>query len=72
MKNKDLVLTILGFSLAIIILNLLLKKVLYTDVGDYLAVAKYFSNSIASHIRSTHSWVYGLSIAQFLKIYPSL
>ncbi len=63
---------ILGFSLAVVILDILLKKVLFTDVGDYLAVAKYFSNNIVSHIRSTHSWVYGLFLAQFLKIYPSL
>ena len=72
MKNKDLILIVTGFSLVIIILNLLIKNLLYTDVGDYLAVAKYFSNNIVSRIRSTHSWVYGLFLAQFLKIYSSI
>ncbi|MBI2498639.1 hypothetical protein HYV88_00180 [Candidatus Woesearchaeota archaeon] len=72
MKNKDIILIITGFSLVIIILNLLIKNVLYTDVGDYLAVAKYFSNNIVSRIRSTHSWVYGLFLSQFLKIWSSV
>src|SRR3989344_203265 len=70
-NNRDLILIITGFSLVIIILNLLIKNILYTDVGDYLAVAKYFSNNIVSRIRSTHSWVYGLFLAQFLKIWSS-
>ena len=72
MKRKAFIISIIIFSLIIILLNLILKKVLFTDVGDYLAVAKYFSNNIVSYIRSTHSWVYGIFLAQFLKIWPSL
>lgn len=63
---------ILIFSILLIIFVILYKKLLLTDTGEYISVAKYFTSNLNSNIRTTHSLFYGLFLSIFLKIYPSI
>jgi hypothetical protein len=45
---------------------------MFTDVGQYLGVAKEFANIGITKVRNMPSWVYPWIMGPFLKIWPSL
>ena len=61
----------IAFSIFIILVSLFSNTYGSTDTGDYLGVAKGFTGSFITKMRSTHSWVYGLLLAQPLKVFYS-
>lgn len=65
-KKNWVILTLLTLLVSITLLTTYEGS---TDVGDYSDVAKYFSGSLNSDIRSSHSYLYGFLVSPLISLF---
>ncbi len=58
--------------IGLIVFTFVSERVLFSDVPQYLAVGKEFSDISHAKVRNTPGWLYGWLIGKVLDIYPSL
>ncbi|MBI5391541.1 hypothetical protein HZB00_00910 [Candidatus Woesearchaeota archaeon] len=71
-ERKQVLLLLVVFGVLLSGVAIFSASVLLGDVGDYLSVGKEVAGLLASKVRSTHSWAYGVFLAPFLSLFPSL
>ena len=71
-ENKKCTIFLLLFAIALILLNLIIPKILFGDVEQYVGVAKEFAGIGNTRIHNPHSFVYSILISPFLKLFPYL
>ncbi len=69
--NKKVLFTILVFALALLVFNIYTTKIMFTDVAQYLNVAKEFANIAVSKVRNTPGYAYGFILGKVLEFSPN-
>lgn len=59
------------FSIIIIVILLTMNLTFSHDCGDYLGTSKLLTGILNSKARGTHSWIYGIILSFFLRIWAS-
>lgn len=70
--NKKVLFAVLVFAIALLVFNIYTTKVMFTDVAQYLNVAKEFANIAVSKVRNTPGYAYGFILGKVLEFSPNL
>lgn len=70
--KKPVVYILAAFFIGVVLFNVFSTKVMFTDVAQYLGVAKEFSGDSITKVRNTPGFLYGWVLGQIFKINYSL
>src|SRR3989338_5433837 len=70
--KKPVVFIFIAFFIGLVLFNVFSTKVMFTDVAQYLGVAKEFADVSITKVRNTPGWLYGWVLGEILKVNESL